>query len=276
MRKPIRILFTASLLSLMTVMGACHSSKKTVKGSSGVPVRTVDYNEMRAELKARHFDVPMIGELIAEVTKWVGVPYKYAGNDKKGVDCSGLTSQVFLKVLGIKMPRSSREQQQWCRSVKKENLQPGDLIFFATGSNRDRVSHVGMYVGNGEMIHASSSRGVIVSNLDERYYLTRYHSAGRPEVIEQLYASADKKGKKSKEKKGKNSSYEETPVAPEIILVDDTNPAISSGAAAAVRPMTISVDDLIEMQVDSIANAMTRQSVKPEEPNDSTFTQFFD
>lgn len=276
MRKPIRILFTALLLSLMTVMGACHSSKKTVKGSNGVPVRTVDYSEMREELKSRHYDVPIIGELVSEMTAWVGVPYKYAGNDKKGVDCSGLTSQVFLKVLGTKMPRSSREQQQWCRSVKKENLQPGDLVFFATGSNRDRVSHVGMYVGNGEMIHASSSRGVIVSSLDEKYYLTRYHSAGRPDIIEQLYASADKKGKKSKDKKGKNSGYEETPVAPEIILVDDTNPTTSSGAAATVRPMAISVDDLIEMQVDSIANAMTRQSVKPEEPNDSTFTQFFD
>ncbi|MCM1293909.1 MAG: NlpC/P60 family protein, partial [Bacteroides sp.] len=99
MRKHLRILSFVLLLSLMGAMTACHSSKKTVKGSGGTVVRTVDYSEMRAEMKSRHYDVPMIGALISEVTAWVGVPYKYAGNDKKGVDCSGLISQVFLKVL---------------------------------------------------------------------------------------------------------------------------------------------------------------------------------
>lgn len=267
------------LLSMMALVSACHSSKHTVKGSAGVPVRTVDYSEMRDELKSRHYDVPMIGKLIAEVTAWVGVPYKYAGNDKKGVDCSGLTSQVFLKVFDTKMPRSSREQQEWCRSVKKENLQPGDLVFFATGSNRDRVSHVGIYVGEGEMIHASSSRGVIVSNLEEQYYVTRFHSAGRPEVIEKLYASASKKGKGKKEK---SKDRGKSPVlTDEILLIPEAAsaaeaPGSADSPAASPETISVSVDDLIEMQVDSIANAITRQTIKIEEPNDSTFTQFFD
>lgn len=278
----VKLLACLSISAMMAVTAGCHSSKKTVRGSSGVPVRKIDYGEMRDELKSRHYDVPQIGALIAEASRWVGVPYKYAGNDKRGVDCSGLTSQVFLKTLNVKLPRSSREQQQWCSNIKKENLQPGDLVFFATGSNRSRVSHVGIYVGNGEMIHASSSRGVIISNLGETYYNSRYHSSGRPDIIGRIYADA---GKKSKKKDGKRSDKQEISGGTEI----QPTPSMSGA-------MTISVDDFIEMQVDSIADAINNPTVleeKPrvqvphqvmtpapavtiEEPADSVFNQFFD
>lgn len=307
MRTTARTLLKLILLAAMAIgIAACHSSKKTVRGNSSVPVRKVDYKEMKSDVESRHYDAPQIGALVAEAARWLGVPYKYAGNDKKGVDCSGLTSQVFLKTLNVKMPRSSREQQQWCINIRKENLQPGDLVFFATGSDRNRVSHVGIYIGSGDIIHASSSRGVIISNLTENYYLKRYHSSGRPEVIHQIYASAKRDGKKKNKNKNKskNTETKSNPVTP------DKN----SGNVTLTPPVgtpTISVDELIEMQVDSIATSIENTEipatpaprpiqVKPtspaptsvspttvtpmptipaittEEPTDTIFNQFFD
>lgn len=308
MRTMARTLIKLLLLSAMTIgIAACHSSKKTVRGSSGVPTRKVDYNEMKADVKSRHYDIPQIGAIVDEAVRWLGVPYKYAGNDKKGVDCSGLTSQVFFKTLNVKMPRSSREQQQWCINIKKENLQPGDLVFFATGSDRNRVSHVGIYIGNGDIIHASSSRGVIVSNLTENYYLKRYHSSGRPDVIHQIYASAKRKdGKKKDKSKSKNAETKSNPVTP-------NKNSREINLTPPVGTPTISVDELIEMQIDSIAASIENTEVpvtpaprplpaKPttpapsptpaspttvtpmptipaittEEPTDTIFNQFFD
>lgn len=231
-------------LSAMAIgIAACHSSGKTVRGNSGVPVRKVDYKEMKSDVESRRYDTPQIGALVAEAARWLGVPYKYAGNDKKGVDCSGLTSQVFLKTLNVKMPRSSREQQQWCINIRKENLQPGDLVFFATDSDCNRVSHVGIYIGNGDIIHASSSRGVIISNLGETYYLKRYHSSGRPDVIHRLYSSA----KKKKDKGSKNKKQSQPIPVPDNGI--EMHPRLSVPS--------ISVDELIEMQVDSIASTIT-------------------
>ncbi|MDE6199387.1 MAG: C40 family peptidase [Muribaculaceae bacterium] len=304
MRTTARTLLKLLLLSAMAIgIAGCHSSRKTVRGNSGVPVRKVDYKEMKSDVESRHYDTQQIGALVAEAARWLGVPYKYAGNDKKGVDCSGLTSQVFLKTLNVKMPRSSREQQQWCTNIKKENLQPGDLVFFATGSNRNRVSHVGIYIGNGDIIHASSSRGVIISNLGETYYLSRYHSSGRPDVIHQIYASANRDSKKKNKNKSKNTEAKINPVT-------QNKNSGKVNLTAPVSTPTISVDELIEMQVDSIATSIdnteipvpapTRPiptnpaspavspvttsptpeipipSITTEEPTDTIFNQFFD
>lgn len=307
MRTTLHTLLKFLFLSAMAIgIAACHSSKKTVRENTGVPTRKVDYKEMKSDVESRHYDTPMIGALMAEAARWLGVPYKYAGNDKKGVDCSGLTSQVFLKTLNVKMPRSSREQQQWCINIRKENLQPGDLVFFATGSDRNRVSHVGIYIGNGDIIHASSSRGVIISNLTENYYLKRYHSSGRPDIIHQIYASAKRDGKKKNKNKSQNTETKSNPVTPNK----------NSGEINLTPPVgtpTISVDELIEMQVDSIAASIdntevpvtpatrplpakpTSPTVSPtpastttvtpmltvpaittEEPTDTIFNQFFD
>lgn len=321
MRKYVRILLECVALSLLTIaVAGCYSSKKTVKGSSGVVVRKVDYGEMRSDLKSREYEVPVIGELIREASTWVGVPYRYAGNDKKGVDCSGLTSQVYLKVLDVKIPRSSREQQQWCDNVNKDNLLPGDLVFFATGSDPNRVSHVGLYVGNGDIIHASWSSGVIVSNLNEKYYLKRYHSAGRPKIVKQLYASA---GKSVKKKKKQKNDAEDSPIDGKRNVVPESAPAIiaspsnsasssstaypsgASGASSTSVPnglnsgvssttvlngssmtanpeMTVTVDQLMEIKTDSVANTVPRSTVPPipainiTEPSDTILIQYFD
>lgn len=124
--------------------------------------------------------------LLTEAYSWEGVPYQWGGETKKGVDCSGLTMKVYHNSLGIKLPRNSAKQQQACDKIAQSKLMPGDLVFFSTKGSG--VTHVGLYVGDGTMIHASS-HGVMFSGLSEPYYKTHFHSCGRVPEFEKLRRS---------------------------------------------------------------------------------------
>ena len=115
--------------------------------------------------------------VVKEASFWLGAPYVYGGHSKRGTDCSGMVMEVYLKATGIKLPRSAREQKDFCKRIDKKQLSAGDLIFFANG--KGPVNHVGIYIGDKKMIHASSSKGVMVSGIDEDYFARRYHSSGR-------------------------------------------------------------------------------------------------
>lgn len=110
---------------------------------------------------------------------WLGTVYKYGGETRRGVDCSALVMNVYREALGIKLPRTTRTQREYASHVSRRDLQPGDLIFFSSDKNRNGISHVGLYIGNDRFIHASSSRGVVVSKLSEKYFMNHYHSSGR-------------------------------------------------------------------------------------------------
>ena len=86
---------------------------------------------------------------------------------------------IYENVTGIKLPRNSAKQSEFCTRIDKKNLLPGDLVFFATGKSKNRISHVGIYIGNGNMIHASTSRGVTINNIEEQYYRKTYICSGR-------------------------------------------------------------------------------------------------
>jgi len=116
--------------------------------------------------------------LIAEVSSWMGTPYRYAGTTRQGADCSGFVVEVFRVVYGKNLPRSSAEQATSTRRIGKSQLSDGDLVFFRTAGGR-RISHVGIYLSNNKFIHVSSSRGVMVSDLDEPYYSRTFAHAGR-------------------------------------------------------------------------------------------------
>lgn len=116
--------------------------------------------------------------LVREARKWIGTPYRYGGQTRSGTDCSGMVMVLFADVYGLQLPRSSAGQRDFSMPVGERDIAPGDLLFFAT-SGGSAVSHVGIYIGSGKMIHASTSRGVIESSLDEKYYRQRFHSAGR-------------------------------------------------------------------------------------------------
>lgn len=115
--------------------------------------------------------------LLREVTTWLGVPYHYGGTTRKGVDCSGLAQAVYQKVYNIDLERVTINMAQRTRRVNRRNLQEGDLIFFKI--NKRKVSHVGIYISNNKFVHASTSRGVVINDLDENYYSSRFAFGGR-------------------------------------------------------------------------------------------------
>ncbi|HMK26717.1 MAG TPA: NlpC/P60 family protein [Chitinophagaceae bacterium] len=115
--------------------------------------------------------------LLESVDSWYGVRYRTGGNGKTGIDCSGFTVAVYLAAYGICLPRVSREQYRISRKVSTTELQEGDLLFFNTRGSG--VSHVGVYLGNNKFIHATVSKGVMVNDLFESYYVKRFIGAGR-------------------------------------------------------------------------------------------------
>lgn len=116
--------------------------------------------------------------LIAEVSSWLGVPYRYGGFSRAGADCSGFVWTVFRSAYNLDLPRTTEEQAWHTRKLRRRRLRVGDLVFFRTQS-RWKISHVGIYLGNDKFIHASTSRGVIVSDLDEPYYARTFVYGGR-------------------------------------------------------------------------------------------------
>ncbi len=109
--------------------------------------------------------------------RYVGSPYVWGAAGPRAFDCSGFVMSVMAQ-FGVKLPHSSRLQARMGTFVSRGNLQPGDLVFFATRGAG--ISHVGLYVGNNNMVHASTpGTGVIVSSLSERYYAQRYVGARR-------------------------------------------------------------------------------------------------
>jgi lipoprotein Spr len=117
--------------------------------------------------------------LYTEVSSWLGTPYRSGGSSKSGTDCSGLAVQLYRKVYHIRLPRTSDAQYNNSNKVSKSHLREGDLVFFTSSRSGKKVAHSGIYLKNGKFIHASSSRGVIVSSLNEDYYRERWISGGR-------------------------------------------------------------------------------------------------
>lgn len=104
-------------------------------------------------------------KLLAEAKKWIGIPYCYGGTNNC-VDCSGLTQNVY-KSIGIILPRTASDQANYGEEISLYDALPGDLLFF--GSNT-KVTHVAIYIGNNEIIHSSSSRGVICEKLNSSLF----------------------------------------------------------------------------------------------------------
>lgn len=118
--------------------------------------------------------------LYKAIVSWLGTKYKYGGNSRKGIDCSGFTSTIYREVFQAIIDRTSISQSVSLVEVKeKDELEPGDLVFFATNSRRKgQINHVGIYIGDNHFVHASVKAGVRVSSFEEGYYARTFRKAG--------------------------------------------------------------------------------------------------
>ena len=111
------------------------------------------------------------------VYDWIGTPYRLGGSSKKGIDCSGFAFELYNKVFSTIIGSNSRNIFSMVSPVNKDQLKEGDLVFFKIGTRS--ISHVGVYIGNNKFAHASTSRGVMISDLDESYWRRYYYKGGR-------------------------------------------------------------------------------------------------
>lgn len=132
-----------------------NENSENVKSSSEIPKRKQAFNDFYNE--------------------WKNVRYKLGGESKKGIDCSAFTQRIYKDKFGIKLPRTTLTQVNMGVEVKKAELIPGDLVFFKT-SKTDK--HVGVYVGNGNFMHASI-KGIQFTSLDKPFYKKNYWTSRR-------------------------------------------------------------------------------------------------
>ncbi len=166
-----RLLLFAGLVGLFSLVGCSSLSPKNVPVPSSAPViqTSAEGIDMGNHALVRR-------QLLAQLSEWKGVPYQFGGLTKQGVDCSGFIYLTFAEEFGIRIPRTTKSQVLKGRVIDQADLVPGDLVFFMTGYNQ---RHIGIYVGKKQFIHTSSSRGVMLSRLDNPYWQSAYWHARR-------------------------------------------------------------------------------------------------
>lgn len=117
-------------------------------------------------------------QIVTLSQKYIGVPYRLGGTTPRAFDCSGYTQYVYREA-GISINRTVATQLQDGVIIAKEDLEPGDLVIFSNTGGRGFASHVGIYLGNGKMIHASETKGITIADLDSAYFAQHYQCARR-------------------------------------------------------------------------------------------------
>lgn len=162
---------------------SCGSSKNVSKAKKNTPAKVIAKDNLRSldsNFSGKISDD--IVELLKDAEKYLGAPYKFGGDTSAGFDCSGFALKVFNEN-DVKLPRRSSDQAEFGEDIRVKEIKPGDLLFFAT-SGGSRVSHVGIVhsverSGEIKFVHASTSKGVIISSLHENYWNKAFLHAKR-------------------------------------------------------------------------------------------------
>jgi murein DD-endopeptidase / murein LD-carboxypeptidase len=193
------------VLLLMLISGLCFTSCKSTKQAERKKDRTEKVSKKKKEkkdkdltedtvtkanreaeqkLKLKYAEILGVNDrqlqnvaLIKFVDEWQGVPYKYGGGNKSGVDCSNFTSLLYENVFSKKIIGNSAQLAELTAPVKESNYKEGDLLFFKIKG--DKISHVGVYLINNKFVHATTSKGVMINDLSETYYKKYFIKAGR-------------------------------------------------------------------------------------------------
>jgi cell wall-associated NlpC family hydrolase len=118
-----------------------------------------------------------IRNLFTNVKQYLGIRYRFGGDTPSGFDCSGFVRFMFNKELDVNLPHSSREMASMGAKIDRSELRPGDLVFFTNGKNR--INHVGIFIGNDTFVHSSLSKGITRDTLNENYYNKRFATGVR-------------------------------------------------------------------------------------------------
>ena len=161
-----RTLISITILTSMIALGGCSSTAKqpspTAKNSTLFPKNSKQTRTQKRLVK--HFN------------SWYRAPYRLGGSSKNGVDCSGFVQATYKSVFSRSVPRSTELLAKVGKNILRKNLKFGDLVFFKTGRKQQ---HVGIYIGRGSFIHASTSRGVTQSKMASSYWKKHYWMAKR-------------------------------------------------------------------------------------------------
>lgn len=170
-----RLLYSFLILIFVLSLSSCRSHKKIIETEEEIIVEEL----LKSNRKKKKEDGRLREMLAREAQTWIGTPYVYGKQNKgSGTDCSGLTMVVYQEVANIKIPRNSARQAEFCKEIKAKEVRAGDLVFFATGKDPRQVSHVGMMIDERRFVHASSSKGVIISEMIG-YYERKFVKYGR-------------------------------------------------------------------------------------------------
>ncbi len=173
----LRPLVYLSLLCVLLLSVSC--SKKSI------PQQGADQPLTTQDIKAKYAGMIAVSPKDIKnepayrfIDTWMGTPYRYGGTSKLGIDCSAFTQRFYEEVYHTNLPRTTVEQITLIKKKKMRKLKEGDLVFFTFGKKR-KNDHVGIYLQNGYFVHASSAKGVTISNLQDKAYKEKYCKGGR-------------------------------------------------------------------------------------------------
>ncbi|MDO8827540.1 NlpC/P60 family protein [Methylophaga sp.] len=154
------------LLSLLAILTGCSTTppvQTSAPDRAQLPTPTVEafyYDEIQAMLL-----------LYQQHEAWRGTPYRIGGVNRSGIDCSAFVQVTFRELFSVDLPRTTEQQMRIGERINRKQLQSGDLVFFRKGR------HVGIYIENNKFLHASTTNGVMISNMDNTYWSRHFWQA---------------------------------------------------------------------------------------------------
>lgn len=163
--------------SLVFSLGITTSFAQTDKGVSKLEDPDNLASQYFSQVMGVALDATSNVKLYKFVYEWIGTPYKFAGNTRKGIDCSAFTKAIYEKVFNTTIARNSAQIFNMVNPLSKTELKEGDLVFFKIKSKS--INHIGLYLGENKFAHASQSRGVVIDNLNDPYYSRYFFKGGK-------------------------------------------------------------------------------------------------
>ncbi|MEL7882671.1 bifunctional murein DD-endopeptidase/murein LD-carboxypeptidase [Serratia marcescens] len=169
-------------IAAAVMLSACSSTHTSNLNNAQTEMRAVNDKDglllqaSQDEFEAMVRNVDVKSKIMDQYADWKGVRYRLGGDTKRGIDCSAFVQRTFREQFGMDLPRSTYEQEDLGKKIQRTKLRAGDLVLFRAGSTG---RHVGIYLGNDQFVHASTSNGVMISKLTDNYWNKRYREARR-------------------------------------------------------------------------------------------------